>query len=58
MQDILIDLGIAALLRILKSKKDVQRFLPALAKVFVAIENVAAVVPDLAGAIEKKRMDQ
>jgi len=53
--DLVIDIGIAALLRILKSKKDVQKWLPAIAKVFVAIEDVAAVVPDLAAAIEKKR---
>lgn len=55
--DLVIDIGIAALLRILKNKRDVQKWLPAIAKVFVAIEQTADIVPDLAAAIEKKRME-
>lgn len=55
--DLAIDIGIAALLRMLRNKKQIQQWLPALAKVFVAIENTADLVPDLAAAIEKKRME-
>lgn len=56
--DLWIDLGVAALLRVLQSKKDIQKWLPALAKVFVKIEDTSQVVPDLAAAIEKKRMEK
>jgi hypothetical protein len=55
--DLVIDIGIAALLRILKNKKQIQMWLPALAKVAVALERTAELVPDLAAAIEKKRME-
>lgn len=57
MTDLFVDIGIAAILRILKSKKDVQKWLAALAKIAVRLEETAAVVPDLAAAIEKKRME-
>jgi hypothetical protein len=45
------------LLRITKDKRQVQKWLAALAKVFITIERTAEVVPDLAAAIEKKRME-
>lgn len=57
-QEFWIDLGVSAILRILRNKKKIQAWLPALAKVFVTIENTAQLVPDLAAAIEKKRMEQ
>lgn len=54
--DIFIELGVSALLRALKNKKAVVRYLAALAKVAVEIERTAELVPDLAAAIERKRM--
>ena len=55
MEDFFIDMGISALLRILQNKKSIQKWLGAVAKVYVRIEETAALVPDLAAAIEKKR---
>lgn len=49
------DLGVSALLRVLQNRKEVQKYLSAIAKVYLAIEQAAHRVPDLAAAIEKKR---
>lgn len=56
MVDFWINLGISALLQVLKNKKDVQKWMRAIAKVYVEIERTAELIPDLRGAIEAKRM--
>lgn len=54
--DMLVAMGIAALLEALQDKKAVARILPKLAKVYVAIERVAEANPALSAAIEKARL--
>jgi len=53
--DILISMGISALLEALKDKKAIIRLAPAMAKVFVALERSSALTPTLAAAIERAR---
>jgi hypothetical protein len=53
----LIPLGVNALLEILRNKKQLHKWLPAIAKVYVEMEIAAKLVPDLAAAIAKKRKE-
>lgn len=55
--DWMIDMGIAALLRVLQNKRDIQKWARAIAKVYVSIERTAELSPDLTAAIEKKRAE-
>lgn len=53
--ELLVAMGVAALIEALQDKKALVKILPKVAKVFVAIERVAEVNPSLAGAIERAR---
>jgi hypothetical protein len=53
--DMLIEVGITAVLSILRTRKDIRKFESAIAKVFVKIENVSKLDPGLAAAIERQR---
>lgn len=56
--DFWIDLGITAVLRLLRSKKEIKQWADALAKVFVKIEVVAELEPTLKQAIHAQRQKQ
>lgn len=53
-----ITLAVGTLLEILKDKKMIQKTLPALAKIYVAMDHVKTLVPDLAAAIERKKLEE
>lgn len=57
MESALIAIGVNALLEILQSKKSLDKYLRAIAKVYVAIDNAAQMHPALAAAIEKKKTE-
>jgi hypothetical protein len=57
-ESMFINLGISALLEILQSKKSIDKWLRAIAKIYVAIHSAAQVYPALAAAIEKKMSEQ
>lgn len=57
MESMFINLGISALLEILQSKKSIDKWLRAIAKVYVAIKHAATQYPALAAAIEKKEQE-
>lgn len=57
MQDLLVDIGVSALLRTLKNKKTIDQWSRALAKVYVAIHKAAQLYPPLAAAIEQKEAE-
>jgi hypothetical protein len=50
--DMLVAMGVAAIIEALQNKKNLQALAPKIAKVFVAIERAAQVSPTLSGAIE------
>jgi hypothetical protein len=54
-EDLFIDLGISALLRLVKNKKSIDKYLKALAKVYDAIHRAAQAYPPLAAAIDEKQ---
>lgn len=53
--DLLIEVGISALLSVLRTKKDVRKWEASIAKVYVKIENVAKLDQQLSNAIEMQR---
>lgn len=55
MEKFAIDLGIAALLRVLESQKDRRSWARAIAKVFAAIDRARLIDPVLAEAIKAKQ---
>jgi hypothetical protein len=54
-QDILISMGVSALLMVVAERKERSKWASALAKVFWAISNASQKDPDLEKAIEAKR---
>jgi len=56
--DFVAGMAFNVILQILTEKRVIQKHLPALAKLFVKLEDVVAMVPDLAAAIEKKRKER
>jgi len=53
--ELLVSMGVAAIIEALLNKKNHVTLAPKLAKVFVAIERAAQSSPTLAGAIERAR---
>jgi len=53
--ELLVSMGVAAIIEALLNRKNHVTLAPKLAKVFVAIERAAQSSPTLAGAIEKAR---
>lgn len=58
MESALIAIGVNALLEVLQSKRSLDKYVRAIAKVYVAIHNAAQISPTLAAAIEKKMSEQ
>ena len=53
--DFWIDIGITALLRALKNKKQIEAYADAIAKVYVTVESVAETTPVLMRAVQRQR---
>lgn len=52
--DFYVDLAVAVLLRLVKDRRGIVKYYPALAKVYLAIRDLADVDPKLAAELEKR----